>query len=484
MVPKSLTEASMLLSSKKISSVELTEYYLNRINTLDKKIHAMLHTNPELSLSAARAADNLRQSGDTRLFLGIPLIHKDIFVTQNMPTTCGSRMLQDYMSPFDAQIVIKGYSAGMICLGKANMDEFAMGSSNETSYYGPVLNPWNAQHVPGGSSGGSAAAVAAGYALVATASDTGGSIRQPASFCGVTGLKPTYGRISRHGMIAFSSSLDQAGVITTSAEDAAHMLNIFQGKDHQDPTSAHKPLEDFTRDLHTSVKGKILGIPQQFIDNLSPSIEKVLQDTIATYQELGAQIIILDMPSLPYAISTYYILAPAEASSNLARYDGICYGYRSPQASTLDELYFNSRHDGFGLEVKRRILLGTFVLSSSYHTSFYDKALQARTMVQRDFSEAFNKADIILGPTAPSTAFILGEHSKDPVAMYQSDMFTIAVNLAGLPAMSIPAGMDNNLPIGIQLIGNHFDESKLLSAAHQFQLHTSWHTQTPLFEGF
>lgn len=481
----SIANVSRALAEKKISCVELTEHFLTQIKSKDDKMNALLHTDEELTLAQAREADALRSNGDQRPFLGIPIIHKDIFVTKDMPTTCGSKILKDYMSPYNATIVDKFHQSGMTLLGKANMDEFAMGSSNETSHYGPARNPWHHDYVPGGSSGGSAAAVAAGYSLVATASDTGGSIRQPASVCGVTGIKPSYGRVSRYGMIAFSSSLDQGGVITKTAEDAALMLNIIQGQDYHDASTAKMPTEDFTRDLSVSVKGLKIGLPKQFFQSdLDPGIRTVIDEAIELYKGLGASFVSIDLPSLKYSIPTYYIIQPAEASSNLARYDGIRYGYRCGDANNLQELFMNSRHDGFGLEVKRRILMGTFALSSGHQDEFYKKALHARTHICNDFNKAFAEVDVILGPTCPRSSFKIGQLSDDPILMYLSDIFTIGVNMAGLPGMSIPAGFHHEFPVGLQLITNKFKESLLLRTAHQFQLHSQWHLATPKFLGY
>lgn len=479
-----LAEASQALAEKKISSVELTELCIQRIRSLNPAINAVLHLNEAKAREAARDADQQRQRGDSRPLLGIPVLHKDIFLTHDMPTTCGSKMLKDYMSPFDATVVARCDAAGMIRLGKTNMDEFAMGSSNETSYFGPTRNPWRYDCVPGGSSGGSAAAVASGMALVATASDTGGSIRQPASLCGVTGLKPSYGRLSRYGMIAFSSSLDQAGTLTRDAKDAAMMLNALQGKDPRDATTAQRPYEDFTAQLEQSLKGRVLGIPKQFFGpELDPAIAARIQEAIEVYQDLGADIREIDLPSLRFSVPCYYVIQPAEASSNLARFDGIRYGHRS-DAPSLQELYTDSRHDGFGLEVKRRILLGTFVLSSGHKDAFYHNALRARTTLSHEFNQAFETVDLIIGPTSPTTAFRLGQRMDDPIAMYLSDIFTICANIASLPAVSIPCGLDQDLPVGLQLIGKRFDEATMLACAHQYQCATSWHKQSPLYAGY
>lgn len=480
-----IADAIKILAEGKISSYELTQHFLKQIKKHDTKINAVIHYNEEYSLEKAKEADTLRHKGDTRPLLGIPILHKDIFVTQDMPTTCGSKMLENYRSPFNATLINQFNHAGMTILGKTNMDEFAMGSSNETSAYGPTRNPWHHDYVPGGSSGGSAAAVAAGYTLAATGSDTGGSIRQPASLCGITGLKPSYGRVSRYGMIAFSSSLDQAGTLTRTAADAAILLNIMQGQDRHDATTAKLAKEDFTKDLHLSVKGLNIGLPKQFFESdLDPSIHSIIDDCIATYQSMGANIVEVDLPSLKYAIPTYYIIQPAEASSNLARFDGIRYGYRNEESSNLDELYMNSRHDAFGLEVKRRIMLGTFVLSSGHKDAFYQKAILARTNICDDFAKAFSKVDVLLGPTCPSSSFKIGEHIHDPLSMYLSDIFTVGVNMASLPAISIPAGLKNGLPVGLQLISGRFKESLLLRFAHQFQLHTQWHLAKPEFKGY
>lgn len=480
-----IAEACRSLTEKKISCYELTEHFLKQIKTRNDQLNAVISLDEDYSLAQAKIADKLRQQGDARPLLGIPALHKDIFVTRKMPTTCGSKILEGYMSPYDATIIEKFSTAGMTLLGKTNMDEFAMGSSNETSYFGPARNPWHYDYVPGGSSGGSAAAVAAGCALIATASDTGGSIRQPASLCGVTGLKPTYGRVSRYGMIAFSSSLDQAGTITNTAHDAALMLNIIQGHDPNDATTSKQPHEDFTQQLDESVKGLKIGIPKQFFQvAIDSSILKVIHDAMEVYRSLGATFVEVDLPALEYSIPTYYILQPAEASSNLARFDGVRYGYRCEQADSLESLYTNSRHDGFGLEVKRRILMGTFALSSGHKDAFYQKALHARAHIRNDFNKAFAEVDVILGPTSPTTAFKVGQLVDDPISMYLSDIFTIGVNMAGLPAISIPAGFSNGFPVGLQLITDKFKEALLLRTAHQFQLNSAWHTSKPNFIGY
>ena len=418
---------------------------------------------------------------DATATTGIPIAQKDIFCADGWRTTCGSRMLSNFVAPYDATVIAKFNAAGAVCLGKTNMDEFAMGSSNETSFYGPVKNPWNVETVPGGSSGGSAAAVAARLSPAATGTDTGGSIRQPAALTNLTGIKPSYGRVSRYGMIAFASSLDQGGPMTQTAEDAALLLNVMAGFDPRDATSVEQAAPDYAATLNRDIKGLRIGLPKEYFGiGLSPEVAKIIEAAVNEYKKLGAQVVELSLPNSQLAIPCYYVLAPAEASSNLARFDGARYGYRAPEYSDLIDMYQKTRAQGFGAEVKRRIMIGTYALSAGYYDAYYLKAQQLRRLIAEDFHQAFEVCDVILGPTSPTTAFKLGEKSDDPVAMYLSDIYTISVNLAGLPGMSIPAGFDaKGLPVGLQLIGRYFDEARLLNAAHQYQQVTDWHRRIP-----
>ncbi|MCX7120903.1 MAG: Asp-tRNA(Asn)/Glu-tRNA(Gln) amidotransferase subunit GatA [Gammaproteobacteria bacterium] len=477
---KTITELSKLLHDKKISSVELTTHFLNRIKESNPALNAFITITEENALKQAQNADAKIASGNAEILTGIPIAHKDIFCTAGVKTTCGSKMLDNFISPYDATVVEKCNDAGLVMLGKTNMDEFAMGSSNETSFYGSVKNPWDLTRTPGGSSGGASACVAARIAPIATGTDTGGSVRQPAALTGITGIKPTYGRVSRFGMIAFASSLDQAGILSQSAQDAALLLNIIAGHDKKDSTSINQTVPDYTKNLNDSLKGCVIGLPNEyFTGGLDAGVEAAIQDSIKLYEKLGATFKKISLPHTDLATSAYYVIAPAEASSNLARYDGVRYGYRCENPSNLDDLYKRSRSESFGDEVQRRILIGTYVLSSGFYDAYYIKAQKIRRLISNDFVAAFNDVDFILTPTAPTPAFKLGEKSSDPIAMYLSDIFTIAVNLAGLPGISIPAGFSNNLPVGVQLIGKHFDEAKILNAAHQFQLNTDWHTKMP-----
>lgn len=477
---KTIKELALLLQEKKISSVELSKYYIDRIKKYDNNLNCLISQCEESTLASAEQADQSREAGNTSPLCGIPLIHKDIFCTEGHRTSCGSKMLDNFISPYDATVVSKLKEQHTVMLGKANMDEFAMGSSNETSFYGPVKNPWDTGRVPGGSSGGSAASVAAGLAPFATGTDTGGSIRQPAALCGITGLKPTYGRVSRWGMIAFASSLDQAGPMTKSAEDAAIVLNAIAGHDDKDSTSLTLQNEDFTRSLNDELKGLKIGLPKQFFENkLDAEIESSIQQAIKEYESLGATIQEIDLPNIDLSVAAYYVIAPAECSSNLSRFDGVRYGYRCQNPENLEDLYKRSRSEAFGDEVKSRILIGTYALSAGFYDAYYIKAQQIRQLINQDFEKAFESVDVIMSPTSPSTAFQLGEKTSDPVSMYLSDIFTIGVNLAGLPAMSIPCGFANNLPVGLQLITPHLKEAKLLNYAHQYQLHTDWHQQRP-----
>ena len=430
----------------------------------------------QLALTQASAADQARAKGNASLLCGVPMAHKDIFCTNGVRTSCGSKMLDNFIAPYDATVIEKFFQQHSVMLGKTNMDEFAMGSSNETSFYGSVKNPWHSDYVPGGSSGGSAAAVAAGLAPAATGTDTGGSIRQPAALCGLTGLKPTYGRVSRYGMIAFASSLDQAGPMCQTAEDAAILMNVMQGHDAKDSTSLAQPDEDFCAALTEPLSGLRIGLPKQYFpDDLDAEIASQVQDAIKLLEQAGAKIVDVDLPMTEMAVPAYYVIAPAEASANLSRFDGVRYGYRCDQPKDLHDLYTRSRAEGFGEEVQRRILVGTYALSAGFCDAYYKQAQKIRRLIKNDFNAAFQDCDVILGPTTPSPAFKLGEKTDDPVQMYLEDIFTIAVNLAGIPALSIPCGLKNNLPIGLQLIGPSFSEARLLNVAHQYQLSTEWH---------
>ena len=480
MFEKSIVELSAALKARKVSSVELTQGYLDRINRY-KDLNAFISVDPEKSLSQARAADERLAKGLGGPLTGIPIAQKDIFCADGWRTTCGSKMLSNFIAPYNATVIEKFNAAGAVTLGKTNMDEFAMGSSNETSYYGAVQNPWDLKAVPGGSSGGSAVAVAARLAPAATGTDTGGSIRQPAALCGITGIKPSYGRVSRYGMIAFASSLDQGGPMTRSAEDAALLLNVMCGFDLRDSTSVDQPAPDFTASLNNSIKGLRIGLPKEYFgEGLSGDVAKVVEAAIAEYKKLGAEVVSVSLPNSQLAIPCYYVLAPAEASSNLARFDGVRYGHRASEYKDLNDMYCKTRAQGFGAEVKRRILIGTYVLSAGYYDAYYLQAQRLRRLITDDFNRAFEQCDVILGPTTPTTAFNLGAKKDDPVAMYLSDIYTISVNLAGLPGMSIPAGFGaDNRPVGLQLIGKYFDEARLLNVAHQYQKATDWHKQVP-----
>jgi len=477
---KTLAELATVLRQGEVSSEELTQHFLQRIKSLDGKLNSFITVTEEQALAQARSADQQRRAGKAGPMTGVPMAHKDIFCTDGVKTTCGSRMLDNFVAPYNATVVAKCQAAGMVMLGKTNMDEFAMGSSNETSFYGPVRNPWNLQTVPGGSSGGSAASVAAHLTPVATGTDTGGSIRQPASMCGITGLKPTYGRVSRYGMIAFASSLDQAGPMTHTAEDAAFMLNVMAGFDEHDSTSVPEEVPDYTQTLNDSIKGLKIGLPKEYFgEGMDNEVIKVIDAAIKQYQELGAEVVEISLPNSALAVPTYYVVAPAECSSNLSRFDGVRFGYRCQDPQDLQDLYERSRGEGFGAEVKRRILIGTYALSAGYYDAYYLKAQRLRRLISDDFRQAFEKVDVIMSATAPTVAFKLGEKTADPVSMYLSDINTIALNLAGLPGMSIPAGFANGLPVGLQIIGNYFAEQRLLNVAHQYQLATQWHKQNP-----
>lgn len=480
---KTLTELSRELAAKKISSVELTQHFLNRISQFDKQLNSFITVSPENALNAAKQADQLRDTGQVTPLTGIPIAQKDIFCTKGIKTSCGSRMLDNFISPYDATVIQRFNKAGAVLLGKTNMDEFAMGSSNENSYYGPVKNPWDLERVPGGSSGGSAAAVAAYLTPGATGTDTGGSIRQPAALCGISGMKPTYGRVSRYGMIAFASSLDQGGPMAKTAEDLALLLNVMAGFDERDSTSVNEPVPDFTKQLNNSLEGLKIGLPKEFFgEGLDNQVAQAIQTAAKEYEKLGATLHEIHLPNTALSIPAYYVIAPAECSSNLARFDGVRYGYRCENPKNLEDLYKRSRTEGFGSEVKRRVLIGTYALSAGYYDAYYLKALKIRGLIRQDFINAFKQVDVILGPTTPTTAFKIAEKLDDPISMYLSDIYTIAVNLAGLPGMSIPAGFVNGLPVGMQLIGKLFEEARLLNIAHRYQTVTDWHTKTP--EGF
>ncbi|MCU7876022.1 MAG: Asp-tRNA(Asn)/Glu-tRNA(Gln) amidotransferase subunit GatA [Candidatus Thiodiazotropha sp. (ex Lucinoma borealis)] len=480
---KSIVELGAGLQTGEFSSVELTRHFLQRIERLDKDLNALISTTPEQALAEAESADQDIKTGQAGPLTGIPIVQKDIFCTQGVKTSCGSKMLDNFISPYDATVVEKLKHAGVVSLGKANMDEFAMGSSNETSFYGPVHNPWDKGRVPGGSSGGSATAVAARLAVAATGTDTGGSIRQPAAFCGITGLKPTYGRISRFGMIAFASSLDQAGPMTRDAADAALMLQAMAGFDPKDSTCANQPVPDYSATLIDPLEGLKIGLPREYFgEGLDPAVAASVEAAIDHYKRLGAEVIDISLPNSGLAVPTYYVVAPAECSSNLSRFDGVRFGYRCQQPKDLEDLYKRSRGEGFGAEVKRRIMIGTYALSAGYYDAYYLKAQKTRHLISDDFKQAFKTVDVIMGPTTPTPAFGLGEKVNDPVTMYLNDIYTIATNLAGLPGVSIPVEPVNGLPVGLQIIGNYFTEAKLLNVAHRFQQETEWHRLTPELE--
>jgi aspartyl-tRNA(Asn)/glutamyl-tRNA(Gln) amidotransferase subunit A len=470
------------LRKREFSSVEITSAFLDRVATLDKQLNSFITVTPEQALAAAKAADARIASGEgVAALTGVPFAHKDIFCTKGVRTSCGSHMLENFVAPYDATVTQRFQQAGMVMLGKTNMDEFAMGSSNETSYFGPVHNPWDLQRVPGGSSGGSAAAVAARIAPLATGTDTGGSIRQPAALCGITGIKPTYGAVSRFGMIAFASSLDQGGPMTITAEDAALVLNVMAGHDPRDSTSVEREREDYTRLLNEPLRGLRVGLPKEFFgsEGLDPRVGAAVQAAAAELATLGASLVEVSLPNSRLSIPAYYVVAPAECSSNLSRFDGVRFGYRCKDPKDLMDLFCRSRGEGFGAEVKRRIMIGTYALSAGYYDAYYLKALKIRRLIRNDFDAAFGQCDVILGPTSPTTAFRIGEKTDDPVTMYLSDIYTIAVNLAGLPGMSIPCGFADGLPVGLQIVGRHFDEARMLNVAHQYQQATDWHTPLP-----
>jgi len=489
MINATLKQQSALLAQKKLSSVELTRFYLDRVARLDPGLNAFVTIDAERSLAQARAADALIAAGGAQPLTGIPVAHKDIFCAKGWRTSCGSKMLANFVSPYDAHVVEKLNAAGAVILGKTNMDEFAMGSSSETGYQGPVKNPWDPTRVAGGSSGGSAAAVAARMAPAAIGTDTGGSIRQPAALSGICGLKPTYGMVSRYGMVAFASSLDQGGPMAKTAEDLALMLNVMAGFDARDSTSLERPAEDYTRALAASgatgrdrpLAGLRIGVPKEYFgEGLGSDVAAAVEAALAQFEKLGAKRIAISLPNSGLSVPAYYVIAPAEASSNLSRYDGVRYGYRAPEYGDLADMYAKSRAQGFGAEVKRRILIGTYVLSHGYYDAYYLKAQKIRRLIAQDFAEAYKQCDLILGPTSPSVAFGLGAKVSDPVQMYLIDIYTVAANLAGLPAMSIPCGFgEGGMPVGLQIAGNYFAEARMLQAAHQYQLATDWHLRQP-----
>jgi len=481
MLNASLKELSAALAQKKISSAELTKLFLDRTSRLNGALNAFITVEAEKSLAQAHAADERIAKGDAQPLTGIPVAHKDIFVTKGWRTTCGSKMLSNFVSPYDAHVIERFNDAGAVILGKTNMDEFAMGSSSETSFYGPVKNPWNQERVPGGSSGGSTAAIAARMAPAATGTDTGGSIRQPAALSGVSGLKPTYGLVSRYGMIAFASSLDQGGPIAKSAEDLALLLNVMAGFDGRDSTSVERAAEDYRRELDRPLAGLRVGVPKEhFGEGLAADVGKAIEAALAQLDKLGAKRVSISLPNSGLSVPAYYVIAPAEASSNLSRFDGVRYGYRAKGYRDLADMYFRTRAEGFGAEVRRRILIGTYVLSHGYYDAYYLKAQKIRRLIADDFATAFKQCDVIVGPTAPTVAFKIGAKAADPVQMYLNDIYTIPANLAGLPAMSIPCGFGkDDLPVGLHIVGNYFSEARMLNLAHQYQKATDWHKREP-----
>ncbi|HXR92556.1 MAG TPA: Asp-tRNA(Asn)/Glu-tRNA(Gln) amidotransferase subunit GatA [Steroidobacteraceae bacterium] len=476
----SITQLVAGLRAKKFSSVELVRAYLERIEASQPALNAFISVTASQALEAAAAADRDIAAGRGGPLAGVPIGHKDLFCTAGVRTSCGSRMLDNFVSPYDATVVAKLKAAGAVTLGKLNMDEFAMGSSNETSHYGPVRNPWNTDFVPGGSSGGSAAAVAARLVPAATATDTGGSIRQPAALCGITGVKPTYGRVSRYGMIAFASSLDQGGVLTTSAADAALMLREMAGFDPNDSTSVNTPVPDYVAALDAPLAGMKIGLIREFLDEgLDRENERRIREALAVLERLGASVREVSLPNLPLSVPVYYVVAPAECSSNLARYDGVRFGHRCKDPRDLNDLYRRSRGEGFGAEVKRRVMTGTYVLSAGYYDAYYLKAQRVRQLITADFKRAFAEVDVLMGPTSPTPAFRIGAKTSDPITMYLNDIYTIGANLAGLPALSVPCGFVGGLPIGLQIVGPHFAEARILNVAHRYQLETDWHLKSP-----
>lgn len=477
---KTLAQQAALLASGELQSVELVEHYLNRIERLNADLNAYILVDGDSALASAKAADEQRANGRAGPLTGIPIAHKDIFCTKGVRTTCGSRMLENFVAPYNATVVDKLNAAGVVTLGKANMDEFAMGSSNENSFFGSVANPWQHDRVPGGSSGGSAAVVAARLASAATGTDTGGSIRQPAAFCGITGIKPTYGRVSRYGMIAFASSLDQGGPLAQTAEDCALLLQAMSGHDPRDSTSSQTPVPDFTANLNDDIKGLRIGVPEQyFAEGLDAGVAKAVTDALAELEKAGAILKSVTLPNQGMCVPAYYVIAPSEASSNLSRFDGVRFGHRAENPQDLEDLYTRSRGEGFGAEVKRRILIGTYALSAGYYDAYYRKAQQVRQLVSNDFTEAFKQVDVIAGPTTPTTAFVRGEKTSDPISMYLNDLFTVSANLSGLPGLSAPCGFSDGLPVGLQLVAPANEEARLLNLAHRYQCLTDWHAQSP-----
>jgi len=480
----SARELAAGLEAGNFSSLELTRALLDRIERLNPGLNALITVTAEQALQEAGAADRRRARGEAGPLTGLPVIHKDLFCTEGVLTSCGSKMLANFIAPYDATVVSRCREAGLVMLGKANMDEFAMGSSNENSHFGPVRNPWDATRVPGGSSGGSAAAVAAGLTPLATGTDTGGSIRQPAALCGITGIKPTYGRVSRYGLVAFASSLDQAGAMARSAADAAWLLQAMAGFDERDSTAADTPVPDYTTTLEDDLRGLRLGLPEEYFgDGLDAGVHAVVEQALDALRNLGVETVPVSLPRTELAVPAYYVVAPAEASSNLARYDGVRYGHRCENPRDLMDLYTRSRGEGFGREVQRRIMVGTYVLSAGYYDAYYLKAQQIRRLIRDDFQRAFESVDLLASPTTPSVAFRLGEKVDDPVTMYLNDIYTTAANLAGLPGISLPAGFHQKLPVGLQLMGNYFSEPRLLNVAHRFQQATDWHSRRPAMAG-
>ncbi len=477
---KTLTELKAGLQAKDFSARELSEHFLDRIQARDGELNSFITVTRDQALRQADAADQAIAAGDHRLLTGLPIAHKDIFCTEGVRTSCGSRMLDNFVAPYTATAVERMAAQGAVMLGKTNMDEFAMGSSNETSFYGPVRNPWDTERVPGGSSGGAAACMAARLAPGATGTDTGGSIRQPAALNGVTGLKPTYGRVSRWGMIAFASSLDQAGPLGLSAADCALMLQAMAGHDDKDSTCLNEPVDDYLGALDQGLDGLRIGVPEEFFpDNLDGAIADNAREAMRELEKQGAKLVKVSLPSIKLSVPAYYVIAPAEASSNLSRFDGVRFGYRCEDPKDLEDLYKRSRSEGFGAEVKRRILVGTYALSAGYYDAYYKRAQQVRRLIRDDFARAFKEVDVLMGPTSPETAFKLGAKADDPVNMYMADVFTIAVNLAGLPALSMPSGFIDGLPAGTQVIGNYFQEGRVLNVAHRYQMATDWHQRIP-----
>ncbi|MEO9654777.1 Asp-tRNA(Asn)/Glu-tRNA(Gln) amidotransferase subunit GatA [Marinomonas sp.] len=480
MFQQNIATLAQQLRNKEISSVELTQHFLQRISQFDENLNSFITVSESQALEQAKAADAILSQGKGNNLTGIPIAHKDLFCTQGTLTTCGSKMLNNFIPPYESTVTQRLAQAGTVTLGKTNMDEFAMGSSNENSFYGAVKNPWNLDTVPGGSSGGSAAAVAAGLAIAATGTDTGGSIRQPASFCGITGLKPTYGRVSRFGMIAYASSLDQAGPMAKSAEDCAHMLQAMAGFDQNDSTCSETATDDYISNLNSPLSGLKIGLPKEYFgDGLDSNVAKIIMDAVKEFEKLGATVKEISLPNLQLSIPAYYVIAPSEASSNLSRFDGVRFGHRCENPKDLMDMYTRSRAEGFGTEVQKRIMVGTYALSEGYYDAYYLKAQRIRRLIKQDFVSALEEVDVIMGPVAPTTAFELGSKTSDPVAMYLEDIYTLSVNLAGIPAMSVPAGFSEKMPVGLQIMGNYFSEAKLLNIAHQYQQVTDWHTQTP-----